>query len=194
MGKIKEEIVQALQNATGKSVTASDYSTTADALRAFNLLYTCVVTFTLATTGATLVVKKAGVVVAPETDGTYALKEGSYTYDVTKAGYTGKLAQALTITNAEETSGTKAVSVAALSTCVVTFALTPAGAVVVVKKGTETLTAEQDGTYLMPLGDYTYSVSADGYTAVEDVEVTIASGDETTGTKTITVVLEAAGG
>jgi len=194
MGNFKKELIQAFQNATGKGVTADDYRTTADALHAFNNLYTCIVTFTLATEGASLVVKKSGVVVPPEGDGTYALKEGSYTYDVTKAGYTGKLNQALTISNTDETNGTKAVSVAALSTCVVTFALTPANAVVVVKKGTETLTPEQDGTYLMPLGDYTYSVSADGYTAVEDVEVTITSGDETTGTKTITVVLESAGG
>lgn len=192
MGRFKDELMQALQNVSGKTAVSAAEKTTAEALREFNLLYTCIVTFTLTTTGATVVVKQNDVVIAPEADGTYALKEGTYKYDVTKAGYTGKLNQTLTLTNTDETTGTKAVEVAALTTCVVTFTLTPEAAELVVKNGTTVLVAEADGKYLLPAGTYSYSASADTYTAVEDVELVINAQDETTGTKTVAITLELA--
>jgi len=105
----KEELAKALQNLSGKDVPTAH--TTTGMLHAFNLLYTCIVTFVLAPEDATLVVKKDGVIVTPEDDGTYALTEGTYTYSVTKDGYIGKIDQELVITNADETNGTKTVTV-----------------------------------------------------------------------------------
>lgn len=196
----KTELAKVLQNLSGKTVDDSGSAT--EMLHAFNNHYACLVTFTLATSGATLVVKDSdGVVVAAETGanaGKYLLAEGNYTYSVTKAKYTGIIDAALAITNADETTGTKAVSVAALTTCLVTFSTTPAeGVTLVVKQGSTVIAAETGanaGKYYMPAGTYTYTASADGYVTETDTEVTISAGDETTGTKTITVTLEAVGG
>jgi hypothetical protein len=192
----KTELAKVLQNLSGKTV--DDRGSATEMLHAFNNHYACLVTFTLATSGATLVVKKGSTVVAAETGanaGKYLLTEGSYKYSVTKAKYTGIIDAALTITNADETTGTKAVSVAALTTCLVTFSTTPAeGVTLVVKQGSTVIAAETGGNagkYYMPKGTYTYTASAEGYVTETDTEVTISAGDETTGTKTITVALNA---
>lgn len=190
----KTELGKILQNLSGKTV--NDTGSTTEMLHAFNNHYACLVTFTLATSGATLVVKKGSAVVAAETGanaGKYLLTEGNYTYSVTKAKYTGIIDAALAITNADETTGTKAVNVSALTTCLVTFSTTPAeGVTIVVKQGSTVIAAETGGNagkYYMPKGTYTYTASAEGYVTETDTEVTISAGDETTGTKTITVVL-----
>lgn len=183
----KDELAKVLQNLSGKSVPTAP--TTSRMLHAFNLLYLCVVTFTLATTDATLVVKKGTEVVVPEEDGTYALTEGAYMYSVTKPKYTGLIDVALTISNTDETNGTKAVSVAALKTCVVTFTKTPADLTLVVKQGATVIVAEANGTYLLPAGAYTYTASKEGYTSAVDTALTISAGDETTGTKTVVVTI-----
>lgn len=184
----KKEVAQVLQNLSGKTVETTG-KTFSEMLRGFNLQYTCIVTFALTPDNATIVLKKGTTIIAPEEeDGTYALKEGVYTYDAIAPGYTSKLAQSLTITNSEETTGTKTVTVA-LATCVVTFTKTPSDLSLVVKKGTTIINAEQDGTYLLPADTYSYSASADGYDSVEDVELVISSGDQTNGTKTVAVTL-----
>lgn len=197
----KTELAKVLQNLSGKTV--DDGGSTTEMLHAFNNHYACLVTFTLATSGATLVVKDSdGKVVAAETGanaGKYLLVEGSYTYSVTKAKYTGIIDEALAITNDDETNGTKAVSVSALTTCLVTFSTTPAdGVTIVVKQGSTVIAAEEEGVnagkYYMPAGTYTYTASADGYVTETDTEVTISAGDETNGTKTVTVTLEVVGG
>ena len=73
-----------------------------------------------------------------------------------------------------------------MTTCIVTFAVTPTGTTIVVKKAEVTIAAEANGTYLLPLGAYTYSITKEGYTPITDKALTIAAGDETTGTKTVT--------
>ena len=77
-----------------------------------------------------------------------------------------------------------------LYTCKVTFSVTPASAVVVVKnsKGEE-IGAHNDGKYYLKEGTYTYSVSADGYVAKDAQTLVITNSDETAGAKTVTVTL-----
>ena len=181
------EFAQVLQNLSGKTISSTGKTLT-EVLHNFNTQYACVVTFTKTPSDATIVVKQGSEIILPETDGTYVLKEGSYTYDMTRTGYTSKLSQALKITNSDETTGTKTVT-ATLLTCIVTFTKTPANLTLVVKQGTTTLVAEGDGTYLMPAGTYSYSATAEGRVSAEDVELIISSGDQTTGTKTVAVTL-----
>lgn len=100
-----------LQNLSGKTVEGS-YQELADLLTAFNSLYLCKVTFSTTPATATIVVKDSnGDTVAKNSDGKYHLKEGSYTYDASAEGYTSKTNQSLTITNSDEATGTKTVTV-----------------------------------------------------------------------------------
>lgn len=194
----KDALHKVLQNVTGKSIADKHYETTLDVLNAYNALYECTVTFALTPSTATVVVKKAGVVVTANEDGTYSLKEGSYTYDVSNAGYVAKTAQALTITNADETTGTKTETVALVKYAVVTFAPIDSvsseaitGATIVVKKLTTVIAPETDGTYKLVADTYSYTISADNYVTQTDVELVVNSGDATTGTKTVATVLVA---
>jgi len=67
----------------------------------------------------------------------------------------------------------------------VTFEVTPEGATVVVKDSENNeVTAEADGTYKLVAGEYSYTVSADGYVTKEGT-FTVSDKDET-----VTVVLE----
>ena len=187
---IADELKELLQNVTGKEIDSSPRNI-AGVLNAYNALYVCKVTFNITPSGATLVVKKGSKVIDKNSDGTYHLKEGSYTYSVSADGYSSKNNQSLTITNSDETTGTKTVNVT-LTTCVVTFETTPATATIVVKKGTQTITPNQDGTYNLPAGSYTYDATAEGYTSKTDQSLVISSSDETTGTKTVSVTLSEA--
>lgn len=194
----KDALHKVLQNVTGKSIADKHYETTLDVLNAYNALYECTVTFALTPSTATVVVKQAGVVVPANDDGTYSLKEGSYTYDVSNAGYVSKLAQALTITNADETTGTKEVTVALTKYCVVTFAPVDSvsseaitGATIVVKKGETTFTANANGTYNLVADTYAFDISKTGYVAQTAVELVVSAGDVTTGTKTVATALVA---
>jgi hypothetical protein len=94
----------------------------------------------------------------------------------------------LTISNSDETTGSKTVEVT-LTTCVVTFSLTPADATVVVKQGDTVIEPQENGTYLLIAGTYTYSVTKEDYTPLEDQELVISSSDVTTGSKTVTAVI-----
>lgn len=102
---------ETLQNLSGKTVEGN-FQELAELLTAFNDLYVCKVTFSTTPSGATIVVKDSkGNSIAKNTDGTYHLKEGSYTYDASAEGYTSKTNQSLTITNSDEATGTKTVTV-----------------------------------------------------------------------------------
>ena len=59
----------------------------------------------------------------------------------------------------------------------VTFTGLPDGAELVVKQGSTVQTAQADGSYLLPAGDYTYSVTAPGYKALTDQAFTVADAD-----------------
>lgn len=194
----KDALHKMLQNVTGKSIADKHYETTLDVLNAYNALYECTVTFALTPSTATVVVKQAGVVVPANEDGTYSLKEGAYTYDVSNAGYVSKLAQALTITNADETTGAKTETVALVKYAVVTFAPVDSstsdpvtGATIVVKKTTTVIPAQANGTYNLVADTYSYTISAEGYVTQTDVELVVSSGEATTGTKTVATVLVA---
>lgn len=193
MGRKKDELAKALQNLSGKELQTG--TTTKKMLHNFNTLYTCIVTFALTPETAEVVVKQNGVSIAPEDDGTFALKEGSYTYTISADGYFSLVDQALAITNADETTGTKTVTKSLTKYCVVTFNTTPAGASITVYDSTsEEVDAEADGTYKLAEGSYTYDASADGHTAKTGEALAIASGDVTTGAKAVTVTLEEVSG
>lgn len=76
-------------------------------------------------------------------------------------------------------------------TCEVTFAPTPTNASIEVKKGTVAITPDAGGKYNLVAGSYTYTASATGYTTQEDVTLTIADSDVTTGEKEVNVTLVA---
>ncbi len=61
----------------------------------------------------------------------------------------------------------------------VTFTGLPDGAELVVKQGDAVQTAQADGSYLLPAGDYSYSVTAPGYKALTDQKLTVADTDMT---------------
>ena len=172
----KNELAQALQNVTGKDIDGTNYDTIGEMLHGFNAKYTCIVTFATTPEDATVVVKQGETIIAPETDGTFALKEGSYTYTISADGYFSLADQALTITNAEETTGTKTVTKSLTKYCVVTFDTTPEEAAITVYDATpEEVEPEADGTYNLAEGSYTYDASADGYTSKTAQSLTIAS-------------------
>jgi hypothetical protein len=194
----KNALQKILQNVTGKSIAVKHYETTLDVLNAYNALYECVVTFSLTPSTAKLVLKQGTTVIEPNEDGTYSVKEGTYTYDVSNAGYVSKTAQSLTITNSDETTGSKTVEVSLTKYCVVTFAPKDSvseelitGATIVVKKGATTITANANGTYNLVADTYAFDISKTGYVAQTAVELVVSAGDVSTGTKTITTALVA---
>lgn len=192
MERLTDLLKDTLQNLSGKDLTGN-YVTLDELLKDFNNKYICEVTFSKTPSGATIVVKQNGVVINPDASGKYHLKEGSYTYDASAAHYTSKTNQALTITNADETTGSKTVNVTLdRADCEVTFSTTPENATIVVKDSeSETVNPDASGKYYLVAGSYTYTASAEGYVTKADQTLTIAAGDVTTGTKTVTVELSA---
>jgi len=84
--------------------------------------------------------------------------------------------------------------------CIVTFAPKDSststaitGADITVNFGTTEITAETNGTYKLGVGSYTYDILADGYVTQTAVALEIASGDISTGTKTIEPSLVSSG-
>ena len=77
----------------------------------------------------------------------------------------------------DDTAWLKNFSTQALRT--VTFNGLPEGAELVVKSGDAVQTAQSDGTYLLPAGNYTYSVTAPGYKNLTDQAFTVADADMT---------------
>lgn len=179
-----------LQNLSGKTVEGN-YQELAELLSAFNDLYLCKVTFSTTPSGAAIVVKNSdGNTIGKNTDGTFHLKEGTYTYTVSADHYVTKANQTLTITNSDETTGTKTVSVTLdRADCEVTFTLSPEGTTLVVKDSESNTISPVGGKYYLAAGSYTYSASAEGYTSQENQSLTISAGDVTTGTKSVSVTL-----
>jgi len=191
MSKLYTEVWKdVLQNLSGKQVEGS-FQELAELLTAFNDLYLCKVTFSTTPSGATIVVKDSnGDTIGKNTDGTYHLKEGNYTYTVSADHYVTKSNQTLTITNADETTGTKTVNVSLdRADCEVTFTLSPETATLVVKDSESHTVSPVGGKYYLAAGSYTYTASAEGYTTQENQSLTISAGDVTTGTKTVSVTL-----
>lgn len=179
-----------LQNLSGKTVEGN-FQELAELLTAFNDLYLCKVTFSTTPGGAVVTVKdSAGKSVGKNADGTFHLKEGSYTYTVSADHYTTKANQSLTITNSDEQTGTKTVNVSLdRSDCAVTFTLSPETATLVVKDSESNTVSPVSGVYYLTAGSYTYTASAEGYTSQENQSLTISAGDVSTGTKTVSVTL-----
>jgi len=189
MDRITDIWKDVLQNLSGKTLTGN-YTRIDDLLKAFNNFYVCEVTFSKTPSGANVVVKKGAETINADESGKYHLKEGTYSYDATATHYTSKTNQELVITNADETTGTKTVSVTlSRSECGVSFTLSPETATLVVKDSESHTITAVDGVYWLPAGSYTYTASAEGYTSAEDVSLTISAGDVTTGTKTVEVTL-----
>lgn len=184
---LKAEWEKALQNITGKTIATK--ATLGEVLHAFNNQYVCVVTFAKTPSTAAVVLKKGTATIAAEEDGTYALKEGTYSYTASAAGYFPKTTTALTLTNADETTGTKEVELTLTKYAVVTFTKVPTSATIVLKSGANTVAPEANGTYNLAAGSYTYTASADGYVTKTDEALTVAAGDVTAGTKAVNVTL-----
>ena len=188
MRRITDSWQELLQNITGKSVDGS-YNTMDELINAYNHLYVCEVTFSKTPSNASVVVKSGSKTIESE-NGKYYLKEGSYTYTVSADHYTTKANQTLTITNSDETTGTKTVNVSLdRSDCAVTFTLSPETATLVVKDSESNTVSPVSGVYYLTAGSYTYTASAEGYTSQENQSLTISAGDVSTGTKTVSVTL-----
>lgn len=110
MDRITDTLKDVLQNLSGKTLTG-DYVTLDDLFKAFNKQYVCAVSFATTPENATIVLKKDDVTISADQDGKYYLKEGSYKYTASAEGYVTKENQSLTITNSDEATGTKTVSV-----------------------------------------------------------------------------------
>lgn len=80
------------------------------------------------------------------------------------------------------------------NTSVVTFVKTPVTLTLVVKNSAgATQSANQDGTYTLLIGSYTYTASNTDYVTQTDVALAITNADAVTGTKSVTVTLEEVG-
>ena len=120
-------------------------------------------TFTGAPTGTTFVVKQGETVIEAEADGSYLLANGSYTYTGSAFGY-GDANGSFTV-NGGDVSETVSMNKTAAYT--VSFKITkPSGitaeAAVAVKSGNTIIAAAEDGTYNLPAGTYTYTITCDG--------------------------------
>lgn len=188
MDRITDSLKEVLQNITGKTLTG-EYNTLDELFKAFNNQYVCAVTFSKTPSNAVVVLKKGTETIASD-NGTYYLKEGNYTYTVSADHYVTKENQTLTITNSDETTGSKTVNVTLdRADCEVTFTLSPATTTLVVKDSENHTVAPVGGKYYLAAGSYTYTASAEGYTTQENQALTISAGDVTTGTKTVSVTL-----
>ena len=107
--RIAEELKELLQNITGKEISTSPTGI-AEVMHEYNKKYVCAVTFSTTPATATVVVKKGTAVLTPS-EGVYYLKEGSYTYTASAEGYTTKSNQSFSISNADETTGSKTITV-----------------------------------------------------------------------------------
>ncbi len=142
-----------------------------------------VITFTTTPANATVTVKdEKGKIIEPSTDKMYKLKAGNYTYDVVAEGYFSKTEQKLPVLE----DGT--VEVTLDKKLYVTFILNPTDATLVVKDGSGTVqTAQEDHTYELKAGMYSYSCSKEGFKSVENVSFEMKDTEER---KTINVSLQ----
>lgn len=110
MERLTDLLKEAFQNLSGKTLDGN-YTTLDELIIDLNNKYVCEVTFSKTPATATIVVKQGTTVIAADASGKYHLKEGSYTYDASAEGYDSKTAQAFTITNSDEETGSKTISV-----------------------------------------------------------------------------------
>lgn len=143
---------------------------------------TFVIAFNVTPANATITVKdEKGKTIEASTDKTYKLKTGNYTYDVTAEGYFSKTEQKLPVLE----DGT--VTITLDKKLYVTFVLTPTDATLTVKdSGGQILVAQEDHTYEVKAGMYSYSCSAENYQSVENVAFEMKDTEER---KTIDVKL-----
>ncbi|MGM9524517.1 MAG: InlB B-repeat-containing protein, partial [Faecousia sp.] len=119
-------------------------------------------TLTVTPDDATVVVKNSSGMEQSATDGVYDLREGTYTYSVSKYGYE-TVEETITLTQDE----TLTIDLVKLPSNTVSFEITKpedTGDVVITvtaKDGT-VITAAEDGTYDLIAGDYSYLVTANG--------------------------------
>ena len=119
-------------------------------------------TLTVTPEDATVVVKNSSGTEQSATDGVYDLREGTYTYTVSKYGYE-TVEETITLTQDE----TLTINLVKLPSNSVSFEITKpedAGDVVITvtaKDGT-VISAADDGTYDLIAGDYSYLVTANG--------------------------------
>lgn len=80
------------------------------------------------------------------------------------------------------------------NSAVVTFTKTPSDLTLVVEDSDgETVTAEDDGTYILTIGSYTYTASATDYTTETDTALVIANEDAVVGAKSVVITLVSTG-
>lgn len=97
---------------------------------------------------------------------TFALPDGEYDYTVSAFGYGAKSGK-ITVKGG---AVSETVTLSAVEKRTVAFNITPAdvNAAVTVLWNGKTIVAESDGSYLLPDGEYTYTVKAKGYAKVSD--------------------------
>lgn len=97
---------------------------------------------------------------------TFALPDGEYDYTVSAFGYGAKSGK-ITVSGS---AVSKSVTLTAVEKRTVTFNIAPAGvnATITVTWNGKTIDAESDGSYLLPDGEYTYTVKAKGYAKASD--------------------------
>lgn len=132
-------------------------------LKNFNVVDLYALSFTGAPEGTDIVVKQGDTVIEAESDGTYALEKGEYTYTATAFGYESK-SGTITVDSADINEKVELVK---SETQDVHFAITKpegitADAAVVVKQGNKTISAEANGAYKLPAGNYDYTVTCEG--------------------------------
>ena len=95
---------------------------------------------------------------------TFTLPDGEYSYTVTAFGYEAKSGK-VTVSGKEVSEN---ITLTAMEKRTVTFTISPANAnaAVTVLWNGQTISPEADGTYLLPDGEYTYTVKAKGYAKV----------------------------
>ncbi len=137
-------------------------------LRNFQLAPAYTITLTTVPAGATVVLKDAENNTVTGTNGVYTVVAGTYTYTASAFGY-DSATDTITVTDVDVT---EAITLTQQAGQTVTFNVTtPEGItgtpVVEVKAGGETAAANPDGTFTLPAGNYTYTVTCEGCDPVE---------------------------
>ncbi len=138
------------------------------------------VTFDKTPANAQVVVKNAqGDVVDPQADGSYLLAAGNYTYSAAAEGYTAVKDVAFTVSGNMEISVVLEEETVTPNLYTITFKLSPSYALVTVKDGQgNIIEAQEDGSYLLAAGEYTYSVAASDHIAKNNVALTVSQNEE----------------
>ena len=136
--------------------------------------------------GATLTLYNGEEAVTADSSGAYTLPNGTYSYTVSKFGY-NDLTGSVTVNGADTTLTVAAADLSRVASKTITFNI-PEGASVAVSHATAgQMTAEEDGTFILPVGNtFTYTVSQTNYIA-RSAQFTV------TNDATFTVTLEYAG-